>query len=105
MSEVVTSVSRGLGVGPLSDSALTSGARAAWHELASHESLSAPFIDEPWVVSWIEAFQPRDPLLLGAWDDERLVGLAALQRLTEQWAGRRIAVVQSLTNVECTRFE
>jgi len=105
MSQVVTSVSNGLQVGPLTASELSRGARAAWRELASHESLSAAFIDEPWVVSWIEAFQPRDPLLLCVWDDERLVGLAALQRLTEHWAGRRIAVVQSLTNVECTRFD
>src|SRR5205807_1979966 len=78
---------------------------AAWHELSPHASVSAPFVDEAWVLSWIEAFQPRDPLLLGAWDDDRMVGLAALQNLTEHWAGRRTAVVQSLTNVECTRYD
>ena len=39
------------------------------------------------------------------WDRERLVGLGALQSLTESWAGVRIAVIQSLTNVETPRFE
>lgn len=89
----------------LSASALSPEDRAAWGELASHAGVSAPFVDEAWVDSWITAFQPPDPLLLGAWEDGRLVGLAALQRLTEHWAGRKIAVVQSLTNVECARFE
>ena len=101
----VTSVSSGLVVRPLTASELSRGALAAWRELASHGSASAPFVDEAWVASWIEAFQPREPLLLGAWDDDRLVGFAALQRLTEHWARRKIAVVQSLTNVECTRFD
>jgi len=97
MSQVLTTES--------SSSALSSEDRAAWRELSSHASVSAPFVDEGWVGSWIEAFQPRDPLILCAWNDDRLVGLAALQRLTESWAGRKIAVVQSLTNVECTRFD
>jgi CelD/BcsL family acetyltransferase involved in cellulose biosynthesis len=79
--------------------------RAGWRELAGYGSISAPFVDEPWVSSWIDAFQPREPLLVGAWEDERLVGLAGMQRLTERWAGRRVTVLQSLTNVECTRFD
>lgn len=105
MSEAVTSLEHSVQVAPLTASALSLGARAAWHELAAHESISAPFVDEAWVVSWIEAFHPRDPLLLCAWEDNRLVGLAPLQHLTERWAGRAIAVLQSLTNVECTRFD
>ena len=79
--------------------------RAGWRELAGHGSISAPFVDEPWASSWIDAFQPREPLLVGAWDEERLVGLAAMQRLSEGWAGRKVTVLQSLTNVECTRFD
>lgn len=79
--------------------------RAGWRELAAYGSISAPFIDEPWVGSWIDAFQPREPLLVGAWDDVQLVGLASMQRLPERWAGRKVTVLQSLTNVECTRFD
>ena len=79
--------------------------RAGWRQLADHGSISAPFVDEPWVSSWIDAFRPRAPLLVGAWDEDHLVGLAALQRLREGWAGRKATVLQSLTNVECTRFD
>lgn len=96
---------QGLQLGPLTWSALSPEDRAAWRALAGHGSISAPFVDEPWVGSWIDAFQPREPLLLAARDDDRLVGLAAVQRLTERWAGRKVAVIQSLTNVECTRFD
>ena len=64
--------------------------RAGWRELAGHGSISAPFVDEPWASSWIDAFQPREPLLVGAWDEERMVGLAAMQRLSEGWAGRKV---------------
>jgi len=105
MPQVLTSIYSGLEVSDLTDYALSDNDRAAWRELASAGSLSAPFVDEAWIVSWIEAFKPREPLLLCAWDDDRLVGLAALQRLTEHWSGRKVAVVQSLTNVECTRFD
>jgi CelD/BcsL family acetyltransferase involved in cellulose biosynthesis len=105
MSQVLTNVAGSLEVRHLAPSDLSSDVRAAWRELSSHGSVSAPFVDEAWVASWIEAFQPRDPLLLGVRDDDRLVGLAALQRLSESWAGRKIAVMQSLTNVECTRFD
>ena len=71
------------------------------------DALSAPFLEDGWVSAWIDAFHPREPLLLGARDGAggRLVGFAALQRLSESWAGRRISVVQSLTNVECTRYD
>ena len=103
MTQELTQAQPSLDVRPLNG--LSDEERAAWRELASHESISAAFIDEPWASSWIAAFQPKAPHLLGAWDDGKLVGLAALQRLTESWSGRRIAVVQSLTNVECTRFE
>src|SRR5439155_17249382 len=61
--------------------------------------------DASWMLSWAEAFDPPDPLLLCAWDDRRLVGLAALQRTTESWRGQRLAVLKSLTNVESSRFE
>lgn len=81
--------------------------RQALRELAASDALSAPFLEEGWVSAWIDAFRPPAPLLLGARDGGggRLVGLAALQRLTESWAGQRIVVVQSLTNVECTRYD
>ena len=108
MSHVATNPSAGLRIGRLDD-------RAGWRELTAYGSISAPFVDEPWVSSWIDAFQPREPLLVGAWggrgdggdggDEERLVGLAAMQRLTERWAGRKVTVLQSLTNVECSRFD
>lgn len=105
MTQVLTSIYSGLEVSDLTGYALSYHDHAAWRELTSEGSVSAPFVDEAWVVSWIEAFQPREPLLLCAWDSDKLVGLAALQRLTEHWSGRKIAVVQSLTNVECTRFD
>lgn len=102
MTSVVHS---GLEVEALSASARSPEDRGSWRDLASSNSLSGAFVDWPWVVSWIDAFQPQEPLLLGAWDDDRLVGLAALQHLTEYCAGRKLAVLQSLTNVECTRFD
>jgi CelD/BcsL family acetyltransferase involved in cellulose biosynthesis len=79
--------------------------RAGWRELASQRSESAPFVDEEWITSCIEAFRPREPILVWRWEDGRLLGLAALQRLTESWAGRKIAVLQSLTNPESYRFD
>lgn len=98
MSVVAARPFTGLRLGPLSDP-------AGWRELATHGSISAPFVDEAWATSWIDAFKPREPMLAGAWEDDQLVGLAALQRLTERWAGRKVTVLQSLTNVECTRFD
>jgi len=105
MSQVLTNISRDSDVEILTATALSLEDRAAWRELASYGSVSAPFADEAWVRSWIDAFQPRQPLVLGVRNNDRLIGLAALQRFTETWAGRKIAVVQSLTNVECTRFD
>ena len=98
MSRVAARPSTDLRIGRLDD-------RAGWRELAAYGSISAPFVDEPWVSSWMDAFQPSEPLLVGARDEERLVGLAAMQRLTERWAGRKVTVLQSLTNVECSRFD
>ena len=57
------------------------------------------------MTSWLEAFAPHDPFLVTAHERGTLVGLAALQRLTEQWQFKRVSVVQSLTNVESYRFE
>jgi CelD/BcsL family acetyltransferase involved in cellulose biosynthesis len=57
------------------------------------------------MTSWLEAFTPSDPFLLCAQERGTLVAVAALQRLTEQWQGTRVRVVQSLTNVESYRFE
>src|SRR5688572_28900622 len=105
MTQVLTSISRDLEVSPLSAATLSGGDRATWRELSASGSVSAPFVDEGWVLAWIEAFQPAEPLLLGVRSNEKLVGLAALQRLTESWSGRKVAVLQSLTNVECTRFD
>jgi CelD/BcsL family acetyltransferase involved in cellulose biosynthesis len=105
MSDTLTRVNGALEMGCLNISSLSLEDRAGWRELASHGSLSAPFVDEAWVASWIEAFRPREPMLLCAWEERRLVGLAALQHLTEYWAGRKIAVLQSLTNIESARFE
>jgi CelD/BcsL family acetyltransferase involved in cellulose biosynthesis len=79
--------------------------RAGWRELAAHRSESAPFVDEAWIAACIEAFRPRAPLLLRHRQDGKLVGLAALQSLAESWAGRRIAVLQSLTTHESYRFD
>jgi len=79
--------------------------RAAWRGLLAHSADSAPFLDEEWVAAWSESFGPRDPVLVCGWEGSRLVGLGALQSLSESWAGRRTAVVQSLTNVESPRFE
>src|SRR2546425_7380017 len=86
-------------------SGLSATDRANWSELASHQPESGPFIDEAWVASWIEAYDPGEALLLCGREEGRLVGVAVLQRLTEQWAGRNIAVLQSLTNVESFRFD
>src|SRR3989449_4208016 len=79
--------------------------RVGWRELLAYRPESAPFVDEDWVAAWSEAFRPREPLLVCGWEGGRLVGLGALQNLTESWAGRRAAVLQSLTNVESPRFE
>ena len=79
--------------------------RAGWRELAAHRSESAPFVDEEWITACIETFRPPAPLLLPQRQDGKLVGLAALQSLTESWAGRRIAVLQSLTTHESYRFD
>ncbi len=73
--------------------------------LASGCPLSEPIVDAHWMASWLEAFTPSDAFLLCAQERGRLVGLAALQKLTERWHGRRVRVVQSLTNVESYRFE
>jgi CelD/BcsL family acetyltransferase involved in cellulose biosynthesis len=57
------------------------------------------------MASWLEAFAPPDAFLLCAQERGSLVGLAALQQLTERYHGRRVRIVQSLTNVESYRFE
>src|SRR5262245_52314941 len=55
--------------------------------------------------SWLEGFARPGAFLLCAREHGLLVGVAALQRVTERWRGTRIRVVQSLTNVESYRFE
>lgn len=84
---------------------LSEGDRATWRELLQARSESAPFLDEDWVAAWSQAFGPREPLLVCGWEGGRLVGLGALQSLSESWAGCRIAVIQSQTNLQSPRFE
>jgi CelD/BcsL family acetyltransferase involved in cellulose biosynthesis len=57
------------------------------------------------MASWLEAFTPRDAFLLCAQERGGLVGLAALQQVSERWHGGRVRAIQSLTNVESYRFE
>ncbi len=89
----------------LSPSALSQEDRARWGELAAHRFESGPFVDEAWVLSWMEAYRPQEPVLLCGREGGKLVGLAALHRFTERWAGREVRVLQSLTNVESPRFD
>jgi CelD/BcsL family acetyltransferase involved in cellulose biosynthesis len=105
MSQVLTTESQDLEIAPLPTAALSPDDRASWHELSGAGSVSAPFADEGWVLAWIDAFQPPEPVVLGVRSNEQLVGVAALQRLSESWAGRKVAVVQSLTNIESCRFD
>lgn len=88
-------------------SELSPADRVQWRELLALRPDSAPLVDEAWVSAWSAGFHPPQPLLVCAWDrgDGRLKGLGALQGLTESWAGQRTRVLQSLTNVECTRYE
>jgi CelD/BcsL family acetyltransferase involved in cellulose biosynthesis len=86
-------------------SRLSETERAEWRELLASRADSAPFVDEDWVAAWSQAFGPSEPLVACDWDGGRLVGLGVLQSLSESWAGQRTAVVQSLTNVESSRFE
>jgi len=76
-----------------------------WREVAALASDSSPFLDDVWTDTWIRSYQPAEPILLGRWVDERLVGLAPMQRLTETWTGWSVSVLQSLTNLESPRFE
>jgi CelD/BcsL family acetyltransferase involved in cellulose biosynthesis len=94
-----------LGNGLAGTAGISEQDRAGWRELAAHRSESAPFVDEEWITACLETFRPRAPLLLPQRQDGKLVGLAALQSLTETWAGRKIAVLQSLTNHESYRFD
>jgi CelD/BcsL family acetyltransferase involved in cellulose biosynthesis len=86
-------------------STLSAADRAAWRELQAHRPDSSPFVEEEWVGAWSQAFGPRDPLLVCDWEEGRLDGLGVLQSVSESWAGRRTAVLQSLTSVESPRFE
>ncbi len=79
--------------------------RSGWRELLASRDESAPFVEEEWVAAWSQAFRPREALLVCGWEGGRLVGLGALQSLSESWAGRRTGVLQSLTNFESPRFE
>ena len=86
-------------------SRLSHAERAVWRELLAYHPESAPFVDEDWVAAWSHAFGPREPLLVCDWEGSRLVGLGVVQSRSEAWAGRRTAVIQSLTDVESPRFE
>src|SRR6266536_3551985 len=88
-----------------SAAALSPADRARWHLLALQRPTSGPLVDAAWMLSWTTAFDPPRPMLAGVWEGEDLVGLAALQSLTEVWWGRRLAVLQSLTNDESFRFD
>jgi CelD/BcsL family acetyltransferase involved in cellulose biosynthesis len=79
--------------------------RIGWRDLLTSQPLSAPFMDEAWVSAWTTAFQPSNPLFVCAWDADGLVGLGAVQGITESWGRRRMRVLQSLTNVETFRFD
>jgi CelD/BcsL family acetyltransferase involved in cellulose biosynthesis len=74
-------------------------------KLAADSPVSAPLIDVPWLLSWLEAFDPPEAFLLCAHEGGDLVGMAALQRITEKWRGCPLRVVQSLTNIESYRFD
>ncbi len=94
------------GIALLHPSDLSSADRVQWRELLAERPQSAPFIDEAWVTAWCAAYRPLEPLFVCArHGDGRLVGLGALQGLIESWAGQRIRVLQSLTNVESVRYE
>src|SRR5256885_252174 len=84
---------------------LTSTDSAAWRVLAAQHPMSGPLVDQSWIESWTRAFVPPEPVLLCAWEDGQLAGLAPLQRISESWHGRRLAVLQSLTNAESFRFD
>jgi CelD/BcsL family acetyltransferase involved in cellulose biosynthesis len=88
----------------ISPSVVLEGDRARVQELASHRPVTAPF-DAPWMLSWLAAFAPRQAFLLCAYERGALVGLAALQRVTDTWQGRRLSILQSLTNIESYRFD
>lgn len=85
--------------------ALSRDDHTQWRMLASQRPTSAPLVDAPWMRSWIEAFAPQEPVLLGVWDGRQLVGLAALQRVVESRGGCRLVALRSLTNDESFRFD
>jgi hypothetical protein len=51
MSLVTSTPTTGLELGQRSVATLSAEDRAAWRELACNGSISAPFVDEPWVAS------------------------------------------------------
>lgn len=83
---------------------LSRGDYTRWRLLASHGPDSGPFVDPHWMLAWTEAFAPREPVLVCARDGQRLVGLAALQRVVESWGGHRVTILKSRTNAESFRF-
>ena len=85
--------------------ALSPADRARWHLLASQRPTSGPLVDAAWMLSWTTAFGPSCPMLAGVWEGDDLVGSAAMQWLVEVWWGRRLTVLQSLTNDESFRFD
>ncbi len=86
-------------------SSISDADRVDWRALLPYGTASAPFVDEDWVDVWSRSFGSCEPLLVCSWEGGRLIGLGALQSLSESWAGQRTAVIQSLTNVESPRFE
>jgi CelD/BcsL family acetyltransferase involved in cellulose biosynthesis len=78
---------------------------AAWRSFAASSRTGGPLVDEPWVRAWIEAFRPQRPVSVCAREESSLVGLGLLQACEHRWAGRRLSVLQSLTNVESYRFD
>lgn len=79
--------------------------REAWRALARAQEVSAPFLDLAWIESWLEAFRPPSPCLLGVREADVLVAVTPLQVVHETWAGRAITILRSLTNVESYRFD
>jgi CelD/BcsL family acetyltransferase involved in cellulose biosynthesis len=76
-----------------------------WRELAALLPDCTPFVDDIWIDSWIHAFRPAEPMLVGRWSEGRLAALAPMHRVRETWAGWSVAVLKSLTHLETPRFE
>jgi CelD/BcsL family acetyltransferase involved in cellulose biosynthesis len=89
----------------VSASQLVEHHEAEWHLLAATQPGSAPFLDPAWALSFEDAFAADTARALGAWDGERLIGLALMMEQTERWCGKTLRILHSLTNVWSFRFQ